>query len=105
MRVCAVVASDPWICGYDLTRHGITTAPTLALCTQSMMWPPNDEAVGRVLESIGQRAGARAGGAALHAAPRSSGVGARGIALYAEAVETRHQKRSLTTIRLCCTPS
>ena len=36
-RVRAVVASDPWISGYNVTRHGAATVPTLALLTQSMM--------------------------------------------------------------------
>ena len=36
MRVRAVIASDPWICGYDHTKHGITTAPTLALCVHGV---------------------------------------------------------------------
>ena len=58
-----------------------------------MMWPPNDEAVGRVLERI-SHAGTRAGGTARSGARSAAGVDPRGVALYAEAVETRHQEVS-----------
>ena len=95
MRARALVASDPWISGYDMAKLGTTTAPTLALCTQSMMWPPNDEAVGRVMERISS-AGARGGGFAARALgiADAHAHAARGIALYAEATETRHQEVS-----------
>ena len=74
IAIRAVVASDPWIAGYNASTHGVTTSPTMALCTQSMMYPPNANAVGGVLEQVS--------------------AGGRTIAFYAEASETRHQEVS-----------
>lgn len=72
--VRAVIASDPWIAGYNVSVDGVATAPLLALLTQSMMYPGNDAAVGSVLQAASER-GAPA-------------------ALYAECSQTRHQEIS-----------
>ena len=57
--VSAVVALDPWISGYNHTRHGVSAAPTAACLTQSMMYPPNEEALGDGLQ-LGQGVEGRA---------------------------------------------
>ena len=72
--VKAVVASDPWISGYDVGTHGAAAVPTLALTTQSMMYPANEARVGATLRGVG--------------------CDGHAPALYAEAVRTRHQEIS-----------
>ena len=69
--VGAVVVLDPWISGYNCSTDGAAAAPTLALTTQSMMYPPNADAVGAVLGR----------------------VAAQGqTALFAELADSRHQE-------------
>ena len=81
-RVRAVIALDPWISGYDCATHGAASVPTLAVMTQSMMWPPNEIAIGRVMSNVTAGHGGGGGG---------GGGGACTLALMAEAQGVRHQ--------------
>lgn len=78
-RVHAVIALDPWISGYDCATHGAASVPTLAVMTQSMMWPPNEIAIGRVMSHV------------VTAGHGGGGGGACTLALMVEAQGVRHQ--------------
>ena len=78
-RVRAVIALDPWISGYDCATHGAASVPTLAVMTQSMMWPPNEIAIGRVMSHV------------VTAGHGGGGGGACTLALMVEAQGVRHQ--------------
>lgn len=81
-KVSAVIAHDPWISGYDCQDDGTAGVPTLAVLTQSMMYPGNEEPLARVMRSVSSKAvvgGSRSEEAA--------------VALI-EARETRHQEVS-----------